>query len=302
MIRDSNPTTRPGGRSPYQGLNIEPKQLPNILSAQPQPTLYHDSTHQLFYLQTEQGDKVLKTLNPNAQQQDFWRNVRVLFGLDLQQHLQHQAWCSRQLADLTDLAIPQIEWAVNPSESLQGFVLASKLAGETGQAKWMNQTNVERFARHLSSLHQVQYSSWGVWHQPQYPLNDWSTRLAQRLKSWMNSTDHQAWWSAIEQAEALHIDSAVPTMLDCRWDQFLFEQKQLSALVDLDAFVLAPVELTWVILEYLLDEHQAWWFKQAYGDLPDLTQVRAPYRLWLFGLNLLGETDLAHWMAAPTRF
>lgn len=302
MVQDSNLTTRSGGWSPYQGLNIEPNQLPNIFSAQLQPTLYDDSTHQLYYLQTEQGDKVLKTLNLNAHQQAFWQNVRALFGLDLNQHLNHQAWCSRQLAGLTDLAIPQIERAVNPGESLQGFVLAAKLNGETGQESWMNQANIEIFARHLKGLHQISYENWGVWQQPQNTLNDWPHKLAQSLKTWMNPTDHQAWWSAIKQAEAIRIHSAVPTMLDLRWDQFLFEQQELSALVDLDAFVLAPVELTWVILEYLLDEDQAWWLAQAYGERPDLTPVREAYRLWLFKLNLLGETDLTRWMAAPTRF
>lgn len=302
MIQDSNSTTRPGGRSPYQGLNAEPNQLPNILSASPQAPLYQDSTHQLYYLQTEQGDKVLKTLNPDTPQQAFWRNVRDLFGLDLNQHLHHQAWCSDQLAGLTDLAIPQIEQAVNPTEGLQGFVFAAKLAGETGQASWMNQANIERFSEHLSALHKVQYSKWGVWHQPQYRLHEWPIKLAQSLKNWMSPTDHQAWWSVIKQAEAIQMNYAVPTMLDLRWDQFLFEQQQLSALVDLDAFVLAPVELTWVILEYLLDDHQAWWLAQAYGEVPDLTQVREVYRLWLFRLNLLGETDLTRWMSAPTRF
>lgn len=302
MSQDSNLTTRPGGQSPYLGLNAEPNQLPKLLSSQVRPSLYADSTHQLFDLQTEQGDKILKRLNPNAPNQAFWFNVRALFGLDLNQHLHHQAWCSQKLSGLTELAIAQIEQAVNPAEGLQGFVLAAKLAGETGQASWMTQANIERFAEHLSSLHKVQYSKWGVWHQPQYRLHEWPIKLAQSLKNWMNPTDHQTWWSVIKQAEAVQMDYAIPTMLDLRWDQFLFEQQQLSALVDLDAFVLAPVELTWVILEYLLDEQQAWWLAQAYGEVPDLTQVRDAYRLWLFGLNLLGETDLTRWMAAPTRF
>ncbi|MBE0493805.1 MAG: hypothetical protein IBX48_05635 [Thiomicrospira sp.] len=302
MTQDSNLTTRPGGQNPYQGLNAQLVPLPKIISSHYQPSLYADSTHQLCHLQTEQGNKVLKRLNPNAHQQAFWRNVQALFGLDLNKHLNHQAWCSTQLAGLTDLAIPQIEWAVNPGESLQGFVLAAKLNGETGQASWMNQANIDIFARHLKGLHQISYANWGVWQQPQNPLTDWPHKLTQSLKSWMNPTDHQAWWSGIKQAEAIRIHSAVPTMLDLRWDQFLFEQQQLSALVDLDAFVLAPVELSWVILEYLLDEHQAWWFAQTYGERPDLTPVREAYRLWLFSTNLLGESDLTRWMTAPTRF
>lgn len=308
--------TRPG-RSVYQGLNAQLSSLPTIISAQAQPALYSDSTHQLWYLETEQGEKVLKRLKHQGLQQGFWYQVKALFGLDLNQHLEHQAWCSEQLADLTNLKIPHIDYAANPFQQQDGFVLAEKLDGEPGQASLMNQANLQIFAAHLKALHQSHYSNWGAWHLADQALNDWPTQLTHRLKTWLESTASHAsntdshkhtdtgiknWPQAVEQAQAIKIDYAVPTMLDLRWDQFLFEQGRLSALVDLDAFVLAPAELSWVILEYLLDDHQAWWLAQAYGEVPDLSQVREAYRLWLFSLNLLGETDLARWMNAPRHF
>jgi hypothetical protein len=92
-------------------------------------------------------------------------------------------------------------------------------------------------------------------------------------------------------------------MPDLRWDQFLQQNKQLTALVDLDAFVYGPKELELVLLEYLLNSEQAELFKEHYqrhSELPDLNFVRAPYRLLLFLMNVLGETDLSNWLGEGT--
>ena len=94
-------------------------------------------------------------------------------------------------------------------------------------------------------------------------------------------------------------------MPDLRWDQFLRQQDKLSALVDLDAIVYGPRTLEFVLLEYLLDPSQAECFAaeyQNYQVIPDLTDVRLPYRLLLFSMNVLGETDLDEWLNHPHRF
>jgi len=54
-------------------------------------------------------------------------------------------------------------------------------------------------------------------------------------------------------------------MPDLRWDQFLSNGKQITALIDLDALVMGPIELDWVILEYLLSAQQAEWFILEYA-------------------------------------
>lgn len=305
MTSQTSLTTELGGESVYQGLNASLSELPKLISAQAEPSLYSDSTHQLFYLQTQQGAKVLKRLNRQALHQPFWANLKALFGLDLAQHLDHQAWWSQELTQLSRLGFPKIEQLANPSDDLDGFVLMSFLSGQRGGADQVRQAHIEQLAQHLKALQQTKFDRWGVWSassSSSYGLPTWSQSLSEQLEKWLEITHHQAWWSEVEQAKNIEVDYAVPTMLDLRWDQFLFDQNGISALVDLDAFVLAPPELSWVILEYLLDEQQAWWLAQAFDQVPDLSRVRTPYRLWLFSLNLLGENDLARWMNAPKRF
>jgi aminoglycoside phosphotransferase (APT) family kinase protein len=110
---------------------------------------------------------------------------------------------------------------------------------------------------------------------------------------------------ALQQAADLNIETFVPIMLDLRWDQMLHQQGQLSAIVDMDAFVVGPRELELVLLEYQLNEHQAGVFIEAYrasAEWPDLTEQRFCYRLLLFLMNSLGETDVNKWMNASIRW
>ncbi|HSI27937.1 MAG TPA: hypothetical protein VK953_01550, partial [Methylophilus sp.] len=71
------------------------------------------------------------------------------------------------------------------------------------------------------------------------------------------------------------------------------------ALIDLDAFVIAPRALDLVLLEYVLTPAQLAVFKQHYTQThtwPEHTADTHCYQLLLFLMNVLGETDLAKWM------
>ena len=111
--------------------------------------------------------------------------------------------------------------------------------------------------------------------------------------------------NALKQAADIEPNSFVPVMLDLRWDQFLIEDAKLKALVDLDAFVLAPSELELVLLELLFNEEQSALFAEEYQhfhSLPDLSMVRTAYRALLFLMHVLGETNCEKWLAKPAHF
>ena len=76
---------------------------------------------------------------------------------------------------------------------------------------------------------------------------------------------------------------------------------------DLDAYVAAPVELDFVMLEYLLDKQQLDIFVEVYSKqkgmtIPNLDQVRSVYRHLFFIVNALGESDYQKWQSHPTYF
>jgi hypothetical protein len=94
-------------------------------------------------------------------------------------------------------------------------------------------------------------------------------------------------------------------MPDLRWDQFLTDGKTLTSLVDLDAIITGPIEIEWVILEYLLNEQQANIFYKEYSNFlvpPNIASKRKVHRHLLFKMNILGETNQSKWMAHPIIF
>lgn len=94
-------------------------------------------------------------------------------------------------------------------------------------------------------------------------------------------------------------------MPDLRWDQFLTNGKEITAFIDLDALIKAPIEIEFVVLEYLLTKQQAKWFLNEYQKertVPNLSKVRNHYRKLLFTMNILGETDYDIWMKQPFIF
>ena len=63
--------------------------------------------------------------------------------------------------------------------------------------------------------------------------------------------------------------------------------------------MIGPRELELVLLEYLLTPQQAEVFLnvyQSYLPWPDLSNQRLSYRLLLFLMNVLGETDIDKWL------
>jgi hypothetical protein len=83
------------------------------------------------------------------------------------------------------------------------------------------------------------------------------------------------------------------------------DQGRLSAIVDVEAYVVGPRELDFIGLEYVLNPKAAGSFIRGYTeilDLPDLTRVRAVYRYLYRLLGVQGAVDLDRWLARPPLF
>jgi len=227
-----------------------------------------------------------------------------LFEIDFPDSLAHIDKTHHFLTEESELQIPE---HIASQASL--FVLARYLEGKDVDFEHVSDDMVIQLARHIAKLHQIQQSNWGAFHQTEMPSSQWSARLQSTLSKLAEmhriTIPEQVLEKALQQAAYLNIETFVPIMLDLRWDQMLHQQGQLSAIVDMDAFVVGPRELELVLLEYQLNEHQAGVFAQAYrasAEWPDLTEQRFCYRLLLFMMNSLGETDLKKWMNAPIRW
>lgn len=265
---------------------------------------FDDSSHQLWFCDTSAGPMVLKVADkPVIRRSAFWQGMNRLFALNFPASLADTTAVQQFLSQHSPLQIPECLVAHH------GFVLCRRLSGATLQAEQLNTQMIQQLAQHVAQLHQQVSANWGALCKPKFTSAQWSSRLRLTLSHLASHSDMTIppvmLGSALKQAADIQPQSLVPVMVDLRWDQFLSQAERLTALVDLDAFVFAPRELELVMLELLLDSHQAAIFTAEYQKVhafPDLSAVRTAYRLLLFLMHILGETDCQQWLAKPAHF
>lgn len=264
---------------------------------------FEDSTHRLWQCQTIDGPMMLKVCNRHTvAASSFWQGMNSLFALSFPACLADMAAIYQQVQHISPLMVP--EHIASDFSETASFVLVRLIAGDDVIADAISDQIVQNLVHHISDCHRYKSTTWGTLLRPQLAEDQWSMRLQRTLKQLAatRAIPQNILQEALQQAVMIKQVECVPIMLDLRWDQFLHQNGKLSAIVDLDAFVTGPRALELVLLEYLLDQRQAVIFKQHYEKthlMPDLTQVRTAYRVLLFLMNVLGETDIARWMNAP---
>ena len=307
MVKPRTDTTVAERINPFEQLN-QAEVLPELFSATPIATMFEDSTHQLWHCFTDDGEMILKICHQgNVDNSPIWQIMRQLFGVFLPQDLAFFSQWQQHIVQSAQLPIPELVVSAGQRETAPAFVLSRWLPGQTLQAEQVNDIMVEQLACHMASMHQQSQNSWGPLHASEKSVSQWPEAL---LKTLLHQCALQQipepWLSlAITQIEQINPGCFAPIMVDNRWDQFLTVDGKITALVDLDAFVIGPPELELVLIEYQLNEPQAKLFAEVYQrvlPLPDVSGPRLIYRLLLFLMNALGETDIVKWIQAPKRF
>ncbi len=273
--------------------------------ALPLEAQFPDSTHQLWQCDTADGKMILKVCHQQRlQNSTFWLGINHLFQLDFPNSLGRTHFISQFLQREGDFAVPEVI-----AEQAGHYVLVRYLNGVDLSAYQIDNTTVSQLAHHWGKLHLQISTQWGCIDKPVFNANDWPVRLEQTIQLLSDRSGLQIPADILklsyEQSGALSPEQFVPVMPDFRWDQLRQCDDDTYAIVDLDAFVRAPRELEWVLLEYLLSPQQAKLFVEVYTQyqpIPDLSACRLSYRLLLFLMNVLGETQLQDWLDRPVLF
>jgi hypothetical protein len=291
----------------YPELTTQQQQgLPVLLApATLVPSEFSDSTHQVWLCQTSDGLMVLKICQlQTIELSSFWSAVNQLFGLQFPRSLDKIHVAYDLVAQSTHVMIPNLIVAES-----SGFVMTRYVEGDDVSYHMVSKDMATQLAGHLAQLHQRTFSQWGPIFNPEFSSQAWSARLQQTLISLAATSSimiaDNILNKALQQAADIKLTSFSPIMVDLRWDQMLHQQGRLAAIVDMDAFVIGPTALELILLEYQLSQDQADYFAEHYQlflPLPELDSQRYCYRLLLFLMNSLGETDLDKWMLAPERF
>ncbi len=283
------------------------EKLPSFQSATFLPPRFNDSTHELWRLEDvainakEQANCFLKICSNTDS--PFWQIMQDLFNVNLSNEIGNFNKLYPLIEASTPLQIPSlVETSIVTKKS---YLVATEIKGTAVEG--VSLTMVEQLALHLAGLHQKKYDRWGALSQlnntgsSEYEAAQWALKLKQTIRTFSTEQNipNTILTTALEACQYADSTKFVALMPDLRWDQFLQQEGKLTALVDLDAFVLAPVELDFVLLEYLLTDKELAVFIEIYRKVhpvPDIQQVRPVYRLLLFLMNVLGEQDVEKWM------
>ena len=279
----------------------EQMHLPELTAA---PTAlaskYEDSTHQLWHCETHQGELILKVCQEETVvASDFWPGMNQLFAADFPSSLGKADSIYHFVRMHGALEVPDLI-----ASSASRFVLARYVDGQDMDTSSIQECDVIALANHIGMLHQHTYKRWGKLYAPEFTPHEWTLRLQQSLQvlaqKLRKPSDIVLFEEVVAHVGHIHETEFVLVMMDFRWDQLRRISTGGLALLDLDAFVIAPKSLDLVLLSCALSPTQFALFKEHYSRWhawPDFQQQKSCYLLLLFLMNILGETDLARWMA-----
>lgn len=236
---------------------------------------------------------------------DFWWGCKKLFGIDPRQVYELEN-VNNILNDITSIPVPKI---INKGKAFsREFVVVEKLNGVvvqsfTGQPSTVLQSLGEGLAR----IHQHKVNYVGT------PSGNFKVKLEefnQHLKDTMTKLVSRFYCNQEQiknKLDEIHnLINELPSpeyssfvLVDMDSTQFLSNEKEITGLVDTEAYVIAPRELDFIGLEYVLDEKSAKEFKVGYErimGLPDLTKCREPYRYLYRLLSVQGKVDINVWL------
>ncbi len=277
------------------------------------PTLFADSTHQAwscsYGVDYAELNCVLKVCSvEDVHNSPFWQAMQSLFAFDFVANLGRYDAVYQIVKGATPLKTPRLIAAGSGNGVRQsGFLLTEFVNGRAIESSKVNADHVEQLAHHLAALHQQTQSFFGPLYAPQLSIDLWGGALSETLAvlGKAQNIDPVILDKVLTQVASIRVEAFHPIMPDLRWDQFLVTDSGELSLIDLDALVWGPRELELVLIEYLLDQSQLDVFKTIYTQshaMPDLESVRDVYRLLLFVMNVLGESDLEKWMGHSVSF
>jgi hypothetical protein len=247
----------------------------------------------------------------NEPDHEFWWGCLHLFGID-PRHMVNFEKNSELLNTVPDIPAPKV---LSKAE-LDGkeYLVVEKMRGKalesfTGQPEEL----LYQFGIWLAKVHRSRANFFGNIAKTSTEHKDrFHTRLAETIKIMAereypeDSKIRKVSGNILEELKSLPVpDWFCPIMPDMSSSQFLAEEGRISAIVDIEAYVVGPRILDFIALEYVLDKEASRPFLEGYCsmlDVPPLSGYRKVYRYFYLLLGIQGTVDLDEWMAQPELF
>ncbi len=272
----------------------------------------YDNTNQIFVITTNNRDYILKIVkDDDVTKSIFWRGLNLLFGADFQNSISNQQRLSQYLNQSKIIAVPAVIKA-DPTKNNplnRPYVILEKMPGdpippqsELEQSIMESFDNALQLGEFLANVHLERFDFFGNLSKQGLPLSEFKLKLFATLKAVANTRKalqdkavQQMLPYFLKKVETLKVPiNSCLIMLDCWPSQFLDEKNRYSALVDIESYIIGPVELELVLLELWLVPLGK--FKEGYLSIhkewPDLEEVRELYRFFFYLLYDCPEQGL----------
>ncbi|MCG7344915.1 aminoglycoside phosphotransferase family protein [Sporosarcina sp. ACRSL] len=267
---------------------------------------YEDHASDVWLVKTEKQEVVVRTSRLTEEpNNDFWWGCKTIFGIDPRRVFELEN-INNTLSTITSMPVPRV--LTKGKRHSREFIVVEKLTGEVVQS-FVNQSSsvLQSLGEGLAKIHTYRKNYVGSpsvlftikledFHQH---LNESMTELVSRF--YKEEKDIK---DKLDEIRSLLKDIPSPdyssfVLVDMDPTQFLSDGDVITGLVDTEAYVVAPREFDFIGLEYVLDEKAAIDFKIGYEkvlEVPDLSQVRTPYRYLYRLLSVQGDVDITEWL------
>lgn len=241
---------------------------------------------------------------------DFWWGSKNTFGIDPRNVFALES-VNDTLSKISSIPVPRV---IKKGKKTREYVVVEKLDGQVvpsfiGQPSSVLQSLGEGLARIHQHRENYAGNPSGTFQEPLHNFHQHLARSASELVSRFHYGNEKIVAMLPKVTELLrslpHPESSTFVLVDIDPSQFLSNEKEISGLVDTEAYVIAPRELDFIGLEYILDERAASDFKLGYEKImpiPDLQKVRHPYRYFYRLLSVQGAVDLDEWLGHNIMF
>jgi fructosamine-3-kinase len=272
---------------------------------------YEDHASDVWLVKTENQEVVVRSSRmigePNN---DFWWGCKRLFGID-PRNVHELENVNNLLSEFSTIPIPKV---LKKGIFSREYIVVEKLEGQVvnsfiGQPASLLQSLGEGLANiHKHQRHYIGNPS-GTFQIQLEHFHDHLVRVIKELVSKFYGNNQKIVHKLDEIIEILK-DLPVPdfstfVLVDMDPTQFLSNGKIITGLVDTEAYVIAPRELDFIALEYILDKKSAAAFQAGYKkvmEIPDVEKYRMPYRYLYRLLSVQGSVDLEDWLNQDTLF
>lgn len=269
---------------------------------------YEDHASDVWQVETRTGRWVVRASRLCGRPDNsFWGSLRRVFGIE-PRSLTGMAQVGELLSPLSPLAVPRV-------------IRVAELGGRPhAVVDWLEGGQLDSFAGALNDLGDYM----GRVHSRRFPYlgapdgslrvapADWGEHLAHAMEGVVATffSDKTDLVELLPEMQALALSLPAPdggalVMPDLDASQFLGGPDGLKALVDLESYVLGPVELDLAGLELVLQPAEAAIFAQSYTrhrPLPLLERSRPLYRFLHRLWGAQGDRPMATYLAYPHLF